>query len=128
MPYVVGIGHCVPLQELCDRFSFTDFDEAETNLVEAGLDIFINDDDSVFITIADKHRLITDDLYVDLSFSITDQEHELLKTYTGQSDRRIKLFWTEPEEDEAVSLQSAFNQMLAIGESLDVNIGKVIST
>ena len=62
--------------------------------------IFSNDSQDIFITVTDKYRLIEDD-YEDLNFVFTPEEDKLLQTYTGQTNKRVKLFWIEPTDSES---------------------------
>ncbi|CAN5664116.1 hypothetical protein BH23THE1_BH23THE1_28380 [soil metagenome] len=112
MPYVAAIGHRVALADLLARFSFEDIDEAENILTEAGLELFSNDSDDVFITIADQYKIIDKDQYVDLNFSLTNDERTLLKTYTGYSDVRIKLFFINSPEDDVIDANTIFKSVL----------------
>ena len=123
MPFIAGIGHRLSLQDLLDKFEFEDLDEAEAALEEAGLIIFTNDTDDVFIVIDDKYKIIESNKYYDLNFTLTPDEEHLLTTYTGQTDKRIKLFWIESEEDET---QVDSNNMIAslcekLGKSLELD-------
>lgn len=99
MPHVAGIGHRLELQDLLDKFGFEDLDEAEIALDEAGITIFTNNTDDVFVTITDKYKIIEKDICYDLNFTLTEDEENILTTYTGQTNKRIKLFWFEQEED-----------------------------
>ena len=99
MPYVAGIGHRLLLQDLLDNFSFEDLEEAEAALQEVGITIFSNDSD-VFLVNSDKYKIIDEDKYVDLKFELTQEEESILTTYAGQFNKRIKLFWFTPTNDE----------------------------
>ena len=104
MPYIAGIGHRVGLRDLLDKFAFEDLDDAETSLEEAGLSVFSNESQDAFITVANKYRMIDND-YEDLDFQLSQDEFRLLETYTGMKDKRIKLFWVDPEEDDNDQIQ-----------------------
>ncbi len=115
MPYVAAIGHRVALQNLLDKFGFEDLDEAEITLDEAGITLFTNNTDDVFVTITGKHKIIDKDTYVDLNFTLTPDEEIILSTYTGQNNKRIKLFWIESQEEDPINMVSQMFQK--IGEA-----------
>jgi hypothetical protein len=99
MSYVAAIGHRLSLQDLLDKFSFDDMEEAECTLEEAGVTIFVNNDD-VFVTITDKYKIISKkDKYVDLNLNLTQEEMNILTVHTGHTDKRIKLFQLDLGED-----------------------------
>ena len=101
MPYVAAIGHRLSLQDLLEKFEFEDFDEAEGTLEEAGLSLFQNDSEDVFVAVTDKFKIIDNEKYIDLKLDLTEDEEKLLAEYTGCSNKRIKLFWIATiEEDE----------------------------
>jgi hypothetical protein len=101
MPYVAAIGHRISLHCLLDKFGFEDIEEAKISLEEAGLTIFSNSSQDIFIVVNDKYIIIKGDQYIDLDLALAlmDDEYNLLKIYTNQTDKRIKLFWTDPEDD-----------------------------
>ena len=99
MPYIAAIGHRLSLNDLLEKFEFEDFDEAENMLEEAGLSLFENDSEDVFIAVTDKFKIIDNEKYIDLKLDLTEDEEKLLVEYTGCSNKRIKLFWILPLED-----------------------------
>lgn len=133
MPYVAAIGHRIQLSYILDKFSFEDLDEAETTLEEAGITLFPNDSDEVFVVITNKHKIIEGDKYVDLNFVLTEEEHKTLETYTGHSDKRVKLFWIDMAEEETivdptVMIEAMFNKMKVDGDADDSTIIKTLKS
>ena len=113
MPYVAAIGHRVSIHDLLDRFSFEDLEEVETVLSEAGLSVFSNESEDIFITIADKYKIVKGH-YMDMDFKLDEEEYKLLQTYTNQNDKRVKLFWFESNEENP-EISSDFDELLAMG-------------
>ena len=99
MPYILGIGHKVSLQDILEDYSFESYEEAEAVLFESGLTIFPYKDE-VFIVINNKYVIVNKQKYIDKDLTLTEDEYELLKTYTKKNDKRIKLFWAEEEEED----------------------------
>jgi len=103
MPYIAAIGHRLSLNDLLEKYEFEDFDEAQSMLEEAGLSLFENESEDVFVAITDKFKIIDNEKYIDLNLTLTEDEEKLLSEYTGCSNKRIKLFWilaVEEEQDE----------------------------
>ena len=119
MPYVAAIGHRLSLTDLLEKFDFEDFDEAESMLEEAGLSLFQNDSEDVFVVVTDKFKIIDNEKYVDLKLDLTEDEEKLLAEYTGCSNKRIKLFWiaSVEEEQEELLQEKEFQEIQAFIES-----------
>jgi hypothetical protein len=118
MPYIAGIGHRLPLQNFLDKWGFEDIDEAEIVLEEAGITIFVNDEE-VFIVNNDKYKIIENGKYYDLNFKLTEDEENILLTYVELTDKRVKLFWVESEEENPTNMmENILERMVQLGDSI----------
>jgi hypothetical protein len=122
MPYVAAIGHRLSLVDLLEKFDFEDFDEAESMLEEAGLSLFENESEDVFVIVTDKFKIIYNEKYIDLNLSLTEDEEKLLSQYTGCCNKRIKLFWIADEIDGEgfLEIQAFIESKREVSESFDI--------
>lgn len=123
MPYVVAIGHRLSIQDLLEKHEFEDIDEAECIFEEAGLSIFKNDSDDVFVTVSDKYRIIEDEKFIDLNLSLTEEEEKLLRDYTGFNNKRIKIFWSD--RDDQLDEEEIFKEFLGMKKELELSLNEI---
>jgi hypothetical protein len=111
MPFIAAVGQKLSIQELLDKWDFEDIDDAEIALEEAGITIFVNGDD-VFLVNSNKYKIIDENRYFELDFTLTKEEENVLSTYSGKSDKRIKLFWVGSDEEEIQDSEFLISNLL----------------